>query len=141
MKNEYLIKPYLSVGQIEFGMSREEVERLFDVPPDRVAKSFTGKTGLYWNNISVKINTLNKMDEISFLSGGTYNIVLNDINLFEDVEVKKKLDSIEIPFVNRGFEVYFSLGISTTGFSNKEEESNEKTVSIFSKELIPAWKD
>lgn len=46
--------------------------------------------------------------------------------------------SIEKPFERLGFKVYFSLGITITGFSDNEEAT---TVNIFSSDLKDKWKN
>jgi VanZ family protein len=130
------IKSYLSVGSIFFGMSQQDVETLFSKEPDKVKKGFSGKLGMYWDNIVVKLNHVNQVDEVSFVSGGNYNVSYCGIDLLQDAHAKEKMDLIELPKSVVGFHVYFSLGIAVTGFS---EDNTCKTVTVFDKSLITTW--
>ena len=136
MQEIFSIKSYISVGSFLFGMNKQEVETLFSREPDRVKKGFTGKLGMYWDNIVIKFNELDQADEISFVSGGKYNVSYCDIDLFQDSLAKEKLDSIELPKSVVGFDVYFSIGIAITGFTAND---TSKTVTVFDKSLIPIW--
>jgi len=136
MHEIFSIKSYISVGPFLFGMNKQEVEALFSKEPDRVKKGFTGKLGMYWDNIVIKYNEFEQVDEISFVSGGEYNVSYCEIDLFQDPSAKEKLDLIELPKNVVGYDVYFSIGIAITGFTAND---TSKTVTVFDKSLIPIW--
>ena len=135
MNKEYKIEPYISVGDIRFGMTEEEVELLFGRKPDQVYIDFLKRENLIWGDVSVKLNKKKLVEEVSF--AGTVNVFYEGVNILKDSTVTKVLNRIEKPLSSVGFKIYPSLGIAITGFSKKPEV---KTVSVFSKELLKEWK-
>lgn len=137
MKANFVMNPYVSVGEIKFGMNRDEVKSLFEQEPDfeytdPVMKIKT----LQWDNLKVRLNIKGKVEEISFFEGAN-KAIFQDINMLEEPALSKILDKIDKPMSTVGFKVYFKIGVAITGFSKKKDD---KTVTIFSKELIPLWK-
>ena len=137
MKNELLIYPYVSVGDIKFGMKKEDVESIFEREPDTISQDFLKRIDARWENISVKFDKKKLVNEISF-TNGTYRVFYENIDIFNDDNIIKLLNKTEKPLNTVGFKVYFKVGIAFTGFGKNKEE---KTVSIFSKELIDLWKN
>jgi hypothetical protein len=136
MEEDLLIHPYISIGNIKFGMNEEEVKLLFNKNPDIVLHDYLKRTDARWDNISVKFDKKGLANEVSFIKG-RYRAFFDDIDLFNDNNTIKTLNKIEKPLNTVGFKVYFKIGIALTGFGKNKEE---KTISIFSKELIKIWK-
>lgn len=136
MEEDLLIHPYISIGNIKFGMNEEEVKLLFNNNPDIVLHDYLKRTDARWDNISVKFDKKGLVNEVSFIKG-RYRFFFDDIDLFNDNNTIKTLNKIEKPLNTMGFKVYFKIGIALTGFGKNKEE---KTISIFSKELIKIWK-
>lgn len=136
MEEDLLIHPYISIGNIKFGMNEEEVKLLFNNNPDIVLHDYLKRTDARWDNISVKFDKKRLVNEVSFIKG-RYRAFFDDIDLFNDNNTIKTLNKIEKPLNTMGFKVYFKIGIALTGFGKNKEE---KTISIFSKELIKIWK-
>ena len=136
MEEDLLIHPYISIGNIKFGMNDEEVNLLFNKNPDIVLHDYLKRTDARWDNISVKFDKKGLVNEVSFIKG-RYRAFFDDIDLFNDNNTIKTLNKIEKPLNTMGFKVYFKIGIALTGFGKNKEE---KTISIFSKELIKIWK-
>ena len=136
MKDELLIYPYVSVGDIKFGMKKEDVESIFDREPDTVSQDYLKRIDARWENVSIKFNKKKIVNEISFISG-KYKVIYEDIDIFSNDNIIKLLNKNEKPLNTVGFKVYFEVGIALTGFGKNKEE---KTVSVFSKELIDLWK-
>lgn len=136
MEEDLLIHPYISIGNIKFGMNEEEVKLLFNNNPDIVLHDYLKRTDARWDNISVKFDKKGLVNEVSFIKG-RYRAFFDDIDLFNDNNTIKTLNKIEKPLNTVGFKVYFKIGIALTGFDKNKEE---KTISIFSKELIKIWK-
>ena len=136
MKDELLIYPYVSVGDIKFGMKKEDVESIFDREPDTVSQDYLKRIDARWDNVSIKFNKKKIVNEISFISG-KYKVIYEDIDIFSNDNIIKLLNKNEKPLNTVGFKVYFEVGIALTGFGKNKEE---KTVSVFSKELIDLWK-
>ena len=137
MEESLLIHPYVSIGDIKFGMKKEEVELLFNKKPDTISQDYLKRTDARWNNISVKFNKKGLVNEVSFVNG-KYKVFFEDIDILNDDNVVKILNKIEKPLNTVGYKVYFEIGIALTGFGRNKEE---KTISIFSKELINLWKE
>ena len=136
MEEDLLIHPYISIGNIKFGMNEEEVKLLFNNNPDIVLHDYLKRTDARWDNISVKFDKKGLVNEVSFIKG-RYRAFFDDIDLFNDNNTIKTLNKIEKPLNTMGFKVYLKIGIALTGFGKNKEE---KTISIFSKELIKIWK-
>lgn len=137
METSFLVIPFKSVGKIEFGMDKIEIENFFGRSPDYIDIGFLGKTNMVWGDITVKINKKGVVDEVTFGSSEEIHVLLNAIDLLKDSQVIKKLNKIEEPDSIVGFKVYYSLGIAITGTGKSKEE---RTVSVFSKELVKQWK-
>lgn len=137
METTFLVTPFNYVGKIVFGMGKIEIENLFGKAPDYINVGFLGKINMSWGDITVKINKRGIVDEVTFGASGEMHLLLNDIDLLKDPQVMKKLNRIEKPDNIVGFKVYYSLGIAITGTGKSKEE---RTVSVFSKELVKQWK-
>ncbi len=137
MEEDLLIRPYISIGNIKFGMNEEEVKFLFNRNPDIVSCDCLKRIDARWDNISVKFNRKGLVNEVSFVNG-RYRVFFEDIDILNDNSAVKVLGKIEKPLNTVGFKVYFKVGIALTGFGKNKEE---KTISIFSKELIKIWKE
>lgn len=136
MEEDLLIHPYISIGNIKFGMNEEEVKLLFNKNPDIVLHDYLKRTDAHWDNVSVKFDKKGLVNEVSFVNG-RYRVLFEDIDVLNDNSIIKVLNKIEKPLNTVGFKVYFKVGIALTGFGKNKEE---KTISIFSKELIKIWK-
>lgn len=137
MEEDLLIRPYISIGNIKFGMNEEEVKLLFNRNPDIVSRDCLKRIDARWDNISVNFNRKGLVNEVSFVNG-RYRVFFEDIDVLNDNSVVKALSKIENSLNTVGFKVYFKVGIALTGFGKNKEE---KTISIFSKELIKIWKE
>ncbi|NMA74916.1 MAG: hypothetical protein GX963_12325 [Bacteroidales bacterium] len=138
MEKELLLKPYLSVGSIKFGMKRNEVEALFGREPEFEHKDFLDRTNLGWGEISVIINKKNQVEEITFSPTGDFQVIWNDIDILNDSDVIKKLNKFEKSSKTEGVKLYFTIGIALTGVGNAKEKS--KSLSVFSKDLEKKWR-
>lgn len=137
MKEKFEVIPYKSIGKIKFGMTINDLEELFGRNPDLNYKDPNLKrTNLRWDNIAIKLNKQGKVDEVSFVEGEN-KIFLEGKNILEDPKAMEHLNNNEKPLNTVGFKVYFKFGLAVTGFSKKKDD---KSVSIFSKELIDVWK-
>lgn len=137
MEEDLLIHPYNSIGNIKFGMNEEEVKLLFKKNPDTVLRDYLKRTDARWDNVSVKFDKKGLVNEVSFVNG-RYRAFFEDIDVLNDNSITKVLNKIEKPLNTVGFKVYFKVGIALTGFGKNKEE---KTISIFSKDLIKVWKE
>jgi hypothetical protein len=137
MGASYVIIPYQSVGKIVFGMAKSEIEDIFGKSPDYVDIGFLGKTNMKWGNVTVVINKKGIVDEVIISFSDMLHVFLNDIDLLNDPIVAKKLNKVDKPENAMGTKVYYKLGIAMTGIGKTKDD---KTVSIFSKELIKQWK-
>ena len=136
MKKTYNLIPYVSVGNIKFGMTKTDLIEVFNKDPDSTSVSFSKRTTLDWNNIKVRLNKKGLVDEVSFIENDT--VLYNELDILNDPNAIKELSKKEKPYNTVGFKVFFEFGIAVTGFSKKKDH---KSLSVFSKELIKEWKD
>lgn len=133
MKRSFEITPYESVGPINFGMSRAELEKILG-KPDSVDIDRT--TDLRWSNLTARLNSKQTLYEMSFIKG-PFKVYFNDQELLNERHLDKVLGKIEDPLERLGFKVYFSLGIAITGFSKVVDA---KALTVFSKDQKRWWK-
>lgn len=129
--NIYIIVPFRQVGQLKFGMTREEVATILG-PFARESKTFTGRIAEFRENISTKYKK-DKLNEISFLPGA--KLLLDDYNLLE----QKGVDYIMNKYNHEsdlGFTVFPELGLAFTGFGKSKDA---KTVSCFTKAVLKEY--
>lgn len=136
MTKTYDLVPYVSVGEIKFGMTKTELMKIFSKEPNFTSISFSKRTTLDWDSIKVRLNKKGLVDEVSFIEG--YSIIYNGLDILNDSKAIKELSKKEKPYSSVGFKVFFEFGIAVTGFSKKKDH---KALSVFSKELIKTWKD
>ena len=117
-------------------MSRKEIETLFGKPQKEI-KDMLERSELIYGDLSIKLAKKSGVNEVSFSKNPSINLTYNDLNIFQTEDIIKKIDQIEKPFNTVGFKVFFEIGLALTGFSKKKDD---KTASVFAKELIALWK-
>ena len=132
---DFILKPYESVGKINFGMTVKEVESILGKAEKVIERN--GRKDMIWQNLSVKYDKDKKVNEIGF-SQGKFKVFYDDIDLLNNPNAGKLLDEKDKSFEKLGFKVYFKPGLSITGFSDDEESTS---VSFFSKDLVKRWED
>lgn len=135
MSKVYDLIPYISVGDIKFGMTKTDLVNVFSKEPDLISVSFSKRTTLEWGTIKVRLNKKGLVDEVSFIDD--CSVLYDGMDIFNDPKTIKELTKREKPYNTVGFKVFFEFGIAITGFSTKKDY---KSLSVFSKELINAWK-
>lgn len=136
LNQEFIIVPYQSMGAIRFGMSRKDVEILFGKPQKEI-KDTLERTELIYEDVSIKQAKKSGVNEVSFNENQFINLTYHDLNIFKTEDIIEKLKQVEKPFNSVCFKVFFEIGLALTGFSKKKDD---KTASIFAKELIALWK-
>ena len=129
----FILEPYISVGDIKFGMSREEVEGLFAEKPKFEHVDFCKRQHLGWNSFSV-IFKKNQVEEVTFSLGYNNEIIWNNIDILNDKQVVRKLNRMEDAPLTLDTRVYFSIGIALIG------KGKDRVVSVFSKSCGKGWK-
>jgi hypothetical protein len=135
MSKVYDLIPYISVGDIKFGITKIDLVDIFSKEPDLISVSFSKRTTLEWGIIKVRLNKKGLVDEVSFIDD--CSVLYDGMDIFNDPKTIKELTKREKPYSTVGFKVFFEFGIAITGFSKKKDY---KSLSVFSKELINAWK-
>ena len=137
MDTKFNIVPYVSVGEIKFGMTLDELTEIFGKAPDTNYKDAILKiTHLEWDNVSIRLNKQGKVNEVTFLEG-VNKAYYEGIDILNTPALIKILNKIEKPYNTVGFKIYLKIGIALSGFSRYKEE---KTVSVFSKKMIDPQK-
>lgn len=129
----FILEPYISVGDIKFGMSREEVEGLFAEKPKFEHVDFLKRQHLGWNSFSV-IFKKNQVEEVTFTPDGSHQVIWSDIDILNDAQIVRKLNKFEKASKTLDSKLYFSLGIALIG------NGKDRTLSVFSKKTEKEWK-
>jgi hypothetical protein len=131
---DWVIQPYVGVGNIKFGMDQNEIQKILGQPEDVLARK-NNSINEYRTDITIPIThyTNGILDEITF-SRQTEILLLNDMNILRQnektvLEYILKLD----PDTKYYAETVISLGLglSFTGFHNGEE--SDKAVTVFAR--------
>jgi hypothetical protein len=133
MSELFEIDPYVGVGKLKFGMTRDEVARILGKPDDLETDSegevreFRSENGLQ----TVYSTRDRQLVEIGF-SSNTETLTFNNTSLFTN----KPLDAFRMllaadkqPYELLGFIVLLNLGITLTGFHDKA--TDERAVTVF----------
>jgi hypothetical protein len=133
MSELFEIDPYVGVGKLKFGMTRDEVARILGKPDDLETDSegevreFRSENGLQ----TVYSTRDRQLVEIGF-SSNIETLTFNNTSLFTN----KPLDAFRMllaadkqPYELLGFIVLLNLGITLTGFHDKA--TDERAVTVF----------
>ena len=129
----FTLEPYISVGDIKFGMSREEIEGLFEEKPKFEHVDFLKMQHLGWHSFSV-IFKKNQVEEVTFTPDGSHQVIWGDIDILNDTQVVRKLNKFEKASKTLDSTLYFTLGIALIG------KGKDRTLSVFSKKAGKEWK-
>src|SRR4026208_732049 len=122
------ITPYQSIGPIRFGMSADELTAAVGKPVN-VSKSRLGEIEFKYPAFRVALSAKDgRVVEVGVVPGT--ELVLDGIKIFSspdsfDKLVKKDGD----PYEYVGFIIFPNLGITMTGFHDKDE--SQKAVTVF----------
>jgi hypothetical protein len=124
------IIPYRSIGPIRFGMSADELTAAVGKPVN-VSKSRLGETEYKYPGFRVALSAKDgRVVEVGVVPDT--ELVLDGIKIFSapdsfDTLVRKDGD----PYEYLGFIIFPNLGITMTGFHDKDE--SQKAVTVFAK--------
>ena len=121
------LKPYQGAGELRFGMVPSDVLAAFG-EPRRKSVNRRGESDWSYGDHSVRFS---KMDdalvEIAFLK--TAKVMLNGIDVFGDPGSFARIAELDDEvFEFYGFLVFFGLGITLTGFHDKDEAQKALTM-------------
>jgi hypothetical protein len=134
MGKEYNIIPFVSVGEIQFGMAKDNILKLFESEPI-IDKDFLNKIHLKWDFISIILNKEGLASEIT-ISESDNEIIYCGKNLFKNKKIIKVFDEMEEPIINYGYRIYVNTGIGFVDWNRKRN----RVITIFAKEMIKEYK-
>ena len=129
----FTLEPYISVGDIKLGMSREEIEGLFAEKQKFEHVDLLKRQHLGWHSFSV-IFKKNQVEEVTFTPDGSHQVIWGDIDILNDTHVVRKLNKFEKASKSLDSTLYFTLGIALIG------KGKDRTLSVFSKKAGKEWK-
>jgi hypothetical protein len=122
------IIPYETVGQLRFGMTRDEVFAVLG-NPKIIDQDRDDEVSLYYGTQRVTIGPAG-MAEVGILP--QLPVTIHGISVFSDPDAFAKLCQIdENPKENVGFIVLLNLGITMTGFHDFDE--SQKAITAFAR--------
>ena len=127
---KYVVESFVSVGKIKFGMSKEEVKKIFGKEPASEDKNWINKTNMMYDNINVILNKKGVVDEITFTEGKN-EIIFDGMDLYKEKNIIKLLTTKEKPLKSAGDIIFINMGIGFLQFKYKEE----RAITVFAKEL------
>jgi len=125
---EYIIDPFVSVGNIKFDMTRDDIIDIFGKKPDQELRHWDKRNNIFYSNIHIKINQNGVANEIVFYKGEN-ELILEGKNLFKDKKIIKLLSINEEPIRTSDKILFKNLGILFYNFEDKKE----KRISVLSR--------
>lgn len=129
------ITPYVGVGDLKFGMTRENIHGILGKPSSKKKSRFSFEETDYWMDNKLQLtfsDAVGTLVEVS-LYPGIEDIQLNGIKVFEEPGPSVysnfcKLDSAVRQTV--GVTIFFTYGVAMTGFLNTDDD--QKSITAFS---------
>jgi len=87
---EYIIEPFVSVGNIKFDMTRDDIIELFGKKHDQELCHWDKRKNIFYSNIHIKINQKGVVNEIIFYEGEN-ELTFGGKNLYKDKNIIKLL--------------------------------------------------
>ncbi len=124
------ITPYLSVGQIQFGMTSNELKDAIGLPI-RISKNRRQEPVHQFNEFKVIFSAnSHRVIEVGLIKES--NAWVGNISLFQDADSFNKLIQKEANLYDyMGFKILLNFGLTFTGFQDKDE--SQKSVTAFAK--------
>jgi hypothetical protein len=124
--NPLKIIPYNSLGDVRFGMTPQEVYRIWG-PPIETGRNFQRKKVDYYEYINVAYSSDENPQVIHFGGGyGAIQVEIHGVRIFNDSPkiVLGKLMALEKrPFIFlKNVLILFDLGVTLTGFLDEEKD-------------------
>lgn len=130
----FLLYPYKGVGPLKFGMNSHEVENALGIP-EKVLKMNSGELREVRGEIQTRYNKEGKLVQVSL--NDEMQVILNGEDISKHGWKSNMLKNKEA-FMNRAYKVYFSYGVSMSGYDKANEA---KSIVIFSEEMVALWKN
>jgi len=121
MDKKKLLKPFSCIGNIEFGMSQEEVAKILGKPDEIEDDDIMEEIREKRDNIEYlyTYEDEKKLGEITFFNGSS--LFFNDVDLMNTSGILEKLQSEYSDFEDiKGHCNFLSLGIVLCGFGKKK---------------------
>ena len=140
MKEKFEIIPFVSVNNMKFGMTLEDIEYLIGKPNDLINDEIMGEVRAYYSNF-VLIFIRKKLIEFSFnesIGMNELEIIVNGgeiVNNVKIIDVLSELPKSKPSEIKRGSINFYGLGINLGGFK-KSKYFPKKEIRVFSKGRI-----
>lgn len=123
---KYLIKSYKGINDFIFGSSIESIQKKYNVPFKTVQKKEITK--LYSEGLSFTFEN-NQLMEISVIENNGVELCFDGYSLFQDHNIIQELQKTYPSIIKYGFYIFDSIGISFSGF---EEKEGQRTITVYS---------
>ena len=131
-KEPFELLPYAGAGKIRFGMTPQEVETIYGVADSTSVNHLKQRVEFRsFMNVAYSSGTGAGVSHIGF-GRQMEGVRFNNVNLFlddEDLALNKMIGEDGNPFIYLGFIVLLKLGITLTGFHDKDIA--QKAVALF----------
>jgi hypothetical protein len=147
IERNIFIRPLIGItyngNDINFGMNQNEIANLWGTPPKFSVNNTSKKIEepregrlLTYEFEGDYFSRTEKLKTIEIIIDKGWTVFYENIDIFNDLEVIKKLTEYDTPTPNNGKYInFYKLGISLGGFGKKKIEEN-KMIFIFSEDKI-----
>lgn len=123
-----IIEPYEAIGPLHFGMRQDEIVALMG-EPQRITRNDMGNSELWYDHMNVIVED-DRLVEVGFASD--MQVSVRGINPFTDPTAYVSLCRLDgNPCEVLGFIVLRNLGITLTGFHDKDK--SQKALTAFAR--------
>ncbi len=133
MRN-YIVKPYVGIGDVQFGMARSDIHRILGLPSRSKKSRFSDEVTDFWCDNGLQLvfsSDSGQLLEIS-LYPNLQETEINGIKVFNEPgrQVYNNLCKADgDPRETVGVVILFSYGVAITGFLNADDD--QKSITAF----------
>ncbi|WP_452231750.1 hypothetical protein [Lacinutrix sp. MEBiC02595] len=137
MKKKYDVVPFVSVGKMEFGMTKDQIEDIIGKPSDIIDDNIMGEVRVHYPDF-ILVFIRKKLVDVRFsdqLNMDNTLLFIKGINILETknlIEVLSEITRSKPSNEIKGFINFYGLGINLAGFGKKKMK-DKREVRFYSK--------
>ncbi|WP_405397838.1 hypothetical protein [Maribacter sp. Asnod2-G09] len=137
MKKKYEVIPFISVGNINFGISKENVEENIGKPNKIIDNPIMGEVSVYYPDF-ILIFIRKRLVDVRFtdeLNMDNLSIIVKEVDILETknlINILSEMPRAKPSKEIKGYINFYNLGLNLAGFGRKKMK-NKREIRFFSK--------
>lgn len=129
----YIIKPYIGLDEIQFGMKSSEVKKVLGTPIKVIINNITNEQVEIVKRLQLKYRD-NELVSIEF--SPTVDVEIFGCSLFEEKGIVDKLKELDHTFIEKGHVINFTgIGLLLLNF-NSSKKMNKRSAVLYGKSKV-----